>query len=483
MEIDNENKAEDELNVASDEEKKSAEADNTAESPEADNTAESPEADNTAEGPEAHNIEEDPADNEVKDPENEDDRKSSREKNLIYLEGIISGFMIVVIVASVLTMTGLMDPGFLFTKSASKSAFTNEDASKLKTLTRYIDRFYDGDVDQDQMADGVFKGLVAGLNDPYAAYFNKDELKSMQETTNGSYKGIGAVMTQDATTGAIIVVEVVKDSPADKAGIGSGDVFLKADGKDLEGMTLDQAVELVRGKEGTKVSITIRKPSGEEKTVECSREEIKSETVGSASLDDGLFYIRVTAFDEVTKDQFKKALETAEKEKAKGLIIDLRDNGGGLLSTAQDMLDRFLPEGKLLVYTKDKNGKKEELMAEDKDQCDIPAAILVNKNTASASEVFSGCLLDYKKAVLVGAKTFGKGIVQTSYAFDDGTAIKFTTAKYYTPKGKNIHGTGFTPEIKVPSADTADMSALGLDEADLEADECVAAAIDYLKKE
>ena len=177
-----------------------------------------------------------------------------------------------------------------------------------------------------------------------------------------------------------------------------------------------------------------------------TREEIHSQTVAYKMLDGKIGYIEVSSFEEVTKQQFRDALDDLEKQGEKSLVIDLRNNGGGLLSTAVDMLDRLLPEG-IVVYTKDKDGKKEVYRSTDKESFDKPIAILVNENSASASEVFSGAMQDYNKAVLVGTTTFGKGIVQTVFDLSDGTAIKLTTAKYYTPKGRNIHGTGLEPDI------------------------------------
>lgn len=232
----------------------------------------------------------------------------------------------------------------------------------------------------------------------------------------------------------------------------------------------------MKGKKGTNVSISVmRKGNKKPITFNIKREVIHDNTVSYKMLDNNIGYISVSAFETVTKKQFKSAVDCLEKKNEKGLIIDLRDNGGGLLDTALDMLDQILPK-KLVVYTKDKNGVAEEYYTKDDKEIKIPIVILVNGNSASASEVFCGALRDYGKAKLLGTKTFGKGIVQSSFAFRDGTGLKFTTSKYYTPKGINIHGTGFEPDIKVKS--NGKMTALK--ESGYKVDNQINAALDYL---
>ncbi len=391
-----------------------------------------------------------------------------------FLAGLLSMMACVLLICVVLVGTGRMNPGSLFADSGS--IVNNRLNGKMTEIQRYIDKYFLDDIDESKMQDSICKGMVDGLGDTYAAYYNEDEYKDMQEKTSGNYCGIGAYVSQSATDGAISVVQPIKDSPAEKVGLKSGDVISEVDGKSIEGMDLTAVVSKMKGEAGTKVKITvIRKNHKKEFTI--VREEIHSQTVASEMLDNKIGYIAVSSFEEVTKQQFRDALEKLENEGEKSLIIDLRNNGGGLLSTAVDMLDRMLPEG-VVVYTKDKEGNKEEYSSTAKESFDKPVVILVNENSASASEVFSGAMQDYKKGTLVGTTTFGKGIVQTVFNLQDGTALKLTTSKYYTPKGRNIHGTGLKPDISV----ALDQKTFTQKKSGIVIDNQMKAAVDYLQK-
>ncbi|MCI7062509.1 MAG: S41 family peptidase [Lachnospiraceae bacterium] len=391
-----------------------------------------------------------------------------------FLAGLLSMMACVLLICVVLVGTGRMNPGNLFADSGS--IVNNRLNGKMTEIQRYIDKYFLDDIDESKMQDSICKGMVDGLGDTYAAYYNEDEYKDMQEKTSGNYCGIGAYVSQSATDGAISVVQPIKDSPAEKVGLKSGDVISEVDGKSIEGMDLTAVVSKMKGEAGTKVKITvIRKNHKKEFTI--VREEIHSQTVASEMLDNKIGYIAVSSFEEVTKQQFRDALEKLENEGEKSLIIDLRNNGGGLLSTAVDMLDRMLPEG-VVVYTKDKEGNKEEYSSTAKESFDKPVVILVNENSASASEVFSGAMQDYKKGTLVGTTTFGKGIVQTVFNLQDGTALKLTTSKYYTPKGRNIHGTGLKPDISV----ALDQKTFTQKKSGIVIDNQMKAAVDYLQK-
>lgn len=335
---------------------------------------------------------------------------------------------------------------------SSNSILNSSLQRKMTEIQSYVNQFFLDDIDQEKMQDAVCKGMVNGLGDTYAAYYNEEEYQDMKEKTSGNYCGIGAVVSQSATDGAISIVQTIKGGPAEKAGMKSGDMIVEVDGISTQGMDLTALISKTKGDAGTKVKVTVLR-DGHQKKYMITRKEIHSQTVESRMLDNKIGYIAVSSFEEVTKQQFRDALKKLEKEGEKSLIIDLRNNGGGLLSTAVDMLDRLLPKG-TLVYTKDKNGEKEVYSATDEERFDKPVAILVNENSASASEVFSGAMQDYKKAVLVGNTTFGKGIVQTVFDLPDGTALKLTTSKYYTPKGRNIHGTGLEPDISVALDET-----------------------------
>ena len=356
----------------------------------------------------------------------------------------------------------------------SKEAVEIKD--KAEILSSYINRFYLNDIDYGKMGDIIYKAMVSGLDDKYAAYYTKDEYKDISEKTKGEFCGIGAYISQGKNDNYLKVAGVVKGGPAQKAGIKKGDIIVEVDGENIKGKDSSYAISKMKGKKGTNVSISVmRKGNKKPITFNIKREVIHDNTVSYKMLDNNIGYISVSAFETVTKKQFKSAVDCLEKKNEKGLIIDLRDNGGGLLDTALDMLDQILPK-KLVVYTKDKNGVAEEYYTKDDKEIKIPIVILVNGNSASASEVFCGALRDYGKAKLLGTKTFGKGIVQSSFAFRDGTGLKFTTSKYYTPKGINIHGTGFEPDIKVKS--NGKMTALK--ESGYKVDNQINAALDYL---
>ena len=362
-----------------------------------------------------------------------------------FLTGGLSVLLCMLLVCAGLTVTGKIDIRNMIMKVSSGSILNKKLDSKMTELQAYIDQFFLDDIDREKVQDSICKGMVDGLGDVYAAYYNEEEYKDMKEKTSGNYCGIGAYVSQSATDGAITIVQPIKDSPAERVGLKSGDIISEVNGKSVEGMDLTAVVSKMKGKAGTKVELTVLRDNHQKKFT-ITREEIHSQTVAYKMLDGKIGYIEVSSFEEVTKQQFRDALDDLEKQGEKSLVIDLRNNGGGLLSTAVDMLDRLLPEG-IVVYTKDKDGKKEVYRSTDKESFDKPIAILVNENSASASEVFSGAMQDYNKAVLVGTTTFGKGLVQTVFDLSDGTAIKLTTAKYYTPKGRNIHGTGLEPDI------------------------------------
>lgn len=409
------------------------------------------------------------------------DRDRETDINFDFLRGVIMGAAgCILVLLSALTIAQYagkinVAAGLKWDENGmSKEAVEIKD--KAEILSSYINRFYLNDIDYGKMGDIIYKAMVSGLDDKYAAYYTKDEYKDISEKTKGEFCGIGAYISQGKNDNSLKVAGVVKGGPAEKAGIKKGDIIVEVDGENIQGKDSSYAVSKMKGKKGTNVSISVvRKGNKKPITFNIKREVIHDNTVSYKMLDSNIGYISVSAFETVTKKQFKSAVDCLEKKNEKGLIIDLRDNGGGLLDTALDMLDHILPK-KLVVYTKDKNGVAEEYYTKDDKEIKIPIVILVNGNSASASEVFCGALRDYGKAKLLGTKTFGKGIVQSSFAFRDGTGLKFTTSKYYTPKGINIHGTGFEPDIKVKS--NGKMTALK--ESGYKVDNQINAALDYL---
>lgn len=320
---------------------------------------------------------------------------------------------------------------------------------KITEIETLVQKYYLNEIDAEQVENYLYKGMIAGLDDAYAAYYTKEEYQSMMDSTNGSYYGIGVEMSQNMTTGIITITRVFEGSPAEEAGLLPGDVIYKVQDTEVTGEDLTKVVSMVKGAEGTTVPISVaREGESDYLTFDVERRTIEISTVEHRMLDGNIGYISIASFDDVTVNQFLTALEDLENQGETALIIDLRNNGGGLVSSAGSILDRLLPEG-LIVYTEDKYGNREELKSDAENYFDKPLAVLVNGNSASASEIFAGAIKDYGIGTLVGTQTFGKGIVQKVYPLSDGTAVKLTVSKYYTPKGNNIHGIGITPDVEV----------------------------------
>lgn len=365
-----------------------------------------------------------------------------------FFKGILTGFLVGVAGCTV-TVVLLLNSGNLVSlignsESAKEIA---QVIQKISLLERYIDVYYLNETDDVEMGEGIYKGLVESLDDPYSVYYTKEEYSDLLEKTEGTYCGIGAVVSQNVNTGVITIVEPYEGSPAAEAGLLPGDTIYKVEGKEVTGEDLTQVVSNMKGEEGTDVGITVLRGS-EIIDVTITRRQIEIETVEYEMLDNSIGYIEVSSFDGVTAEQFRAALEDLENQGQKGLIIDLRDNGGGRLDIVVDMLDRMLPEG-VVVSTKTKEGSGKTYTSTDEEQFNKPLVVLINGNSASASEVFAGAIQDYGTGILVGTTSFGKGIVQSLFDLDDGSAIKLTTSEYFTPNGRNIHGDGLTPDVEV----------------------------------
>ena len=319
---------------------------------------------------------------------------------------------------------------------------------KLLAIESVLNTYYVGDIDRQQLEEGIYKGFVAGVGDAYTNYYTPEEYTSFKEKSSGMYAGIGIQMTLQIYDNSIEITEVFEGSPAEKAGMLPKDRIIKAAGKNVTGDDFETVPTLVKGKPGTTVDITIYRPS-EDKNYEFTleRANVTSPTVYFRMLDEEIGYIQLKQFESVTYDQFKEALKKLEDEKAKGLILDLRGNPGGLLSSVEQIADELVPAG-IVVSTKDKEGKGTEYIADD-NYTDIPMVVLINGNSASASEVLAGALKDYNRAALIGTTTFGKGVVQTVIPLSDGSAIKLTTSQYFTPSGVCIQGIGIDPDYEV----------------------------------
>ncbi|MCD8361543.1 MAG: S41 family peptidase [Lachnospiraceae bacterium] len=322
---------------------------------------------------------------------------------------------------------------------------------KMEELQSYIDNYYLFDYDEEDVEDSIYKGMMDGLGDPYTCYYTAEEYASFMESSSGSYSGIGATLQQDYSTGIITVVNTFSGSPAEAAGLLPDDILYMVEGEEVTGIDLNLVVVDLKGEEGTDVNISIVRGS-EVIELTITRASIEVPTVEYELLEDGIGYIAITEFDDVTDEQFASALEDLESQGMESLIIDLRDNGGGLVDVTCTILDSLLPEG-LIVYTEDKYGNREEEYSDAENYFDGEMVVLVNGNTASASEIFAGAIQDYGVGTLIGTQTFGKGIVQSLIPLSDGSAIKITVSRYYTPSGNNIHEVGITPDI-VLEADT-----------------------------
>ena len=327
--------------------------------------------------------------------------------------------------------------------------------SKIRLLQKVINKNYLFDEDAEAVENSIYAGMMEGLGDPYSIYYTEEEYKKLTEDSSGTYSGIGALLQQNPETGTII--KVFKGSPAEEAGLKNDDILYKVDGNEITGQDLDYFVTTyIRGEEGTDIDVTVlRGEKLEEITMKVTRRHIDVPTVEYEMKENDTGYIQISEFELVTEDQFKEAVEALQAQGMKRLIIDLRNNPGGIVQTCVEMLDYMLPDG-LLVYTAGRNGVGEKYYSDDGHEVNVPTILLVNGNSASCSEIFAGAYKDFGRAQLIGTQTFGKGIVQFVIPLGDGSAVKVTTQHYYTPNGFDLHGTGIAPdvEIKAEEGDT-----------------------------
>lgn len=374
-----------------------------------------------------------------------------------FLSGLAATFVIVAIVVTVfankINENLLRENDNVKTENTSASAaaqVTDQDIlKKIDKLEGLIDKYYMEKVDKNTMAEGIYKGLLQSLDDPYSVYYTKEEYTALMESSSGVYYGIGATVSSDVKTGVLSIVKPFVGGPAYEAGLLPGDVLYKVNEEEVTGKDITEVVGKIKGEEGTTVNVTIVR-EGEADPIEftITRRKVEVPTIEYEMLANKIGYIAISEFDEVTAEQFRQALADLEKQGQKGLVIDIRNNPGGLLDTVVDMLDRMLPNG-LIVYTEDKYGNRDEYKSDSKEEFNKPLAVLINGNSASASEIFAGAIQDYEKGTIVGTTSFGKGIVQSILPLTDGTAIKVTVSKYYTPKGRNIHKIGISPDVTV----------------------------------
>lgn len=378
------------------------------------------------------------------------EQKNENEK---FLKGLFCGVFLVLICMAgcLLHLQWKMTRRAAVSTGSEKTETLDMNLSQVKKKTgeieELINAYYLDEIDGQKVEDTMYTGMVAGLEDLYSVYYSKEELESMEESISGAYSGIGATLTQDPDTGELSVVSCFDGTPAQEAGLQPGDVITGWNGKSVEGIELSELVSKIKTDPEEQLTLEIER-DGETLEVELTRREVQIPTVEYEMLDNQIGYIRLVEFDEVTADQFKEALEDLENQNMEKLIIDVRNNPGGVLQVVCDMLDQLLPEG-LIVYTEDKNGNRKEYTSDEEHQFTKPLAVLANENSASASEIFAGAIQDYGIGTIVGTTTFGKGIVQRTFYLSDGTGVKLTVAKYYTPKGHDIHKKGITSDVEI----------------------------------
>ena len=349
---------------------------------------------------------------------------------------------------------------------------------KIKALEALIQRDYLGEIDEDQLAEGLYAGLVSGLGDVYSRYYTAEEYKQENSATMGAYVGIGVTM-QKNKEGGVEIVECYEGGPADHAGVKAGDIISDIDGTDITDMDVSDVADMIREGNKKQAVLTIHRQNVENPmkiTVEIT--DVTLPSVFEEMLPDQIGYIRISEFTDVTPDQFSEAFSSLEEQGMKKLVVDLRGNPGGLLSSVCSILNEILPEG-LIVYTEDKYGERQEQKSEGKTPLEIPLAVLVNENSASASEIFAGAVQDHGIGTIVGTTTYGKGVVQELLPLRDGSAIKLTISNYYTPKGNSINETGIKPDVEVK----LDPELLNQEEISHEEDNQLQEALKVLAKE
>lgn len=381
-------------------------------------------------------------------------KKESIFKRFGFLFGFLTSILCMVLICSLLLgFLGRTGNVLIIGENGASTVngeaiLTDEIVEKIDEIYAYMNiYFYDG-VDRDAISESFYKALLESLDDPYSVYYTEEEYQDLMVSTSGVYSGIGAGVSQNLTTMEVTITKVYSGTPSEEAGLLSGDKIISVDGIDATSMEVDKLVQHIRGEEGTTVHIVIyRSSTGETLEFDVERRSVELASVEGEMLDNGIGYIEILEFQSKTDEQFAEIFEKLEAQGMKGLIVDVRANPGGLLSSVVNLLDYVLPKG-LLVYVEDKYGNRQEYTS-NASCIDMPMVVLIDQNSASASEIFAGALKDYEYATLVGKTTFGKGIVQNIIPLEGGDAIKLTTAKYFTPNGNDIHKIGVEPDVEV----------------------------------
>lgn len=365
--------------------------------------------------------------------------KADKMKHGTYVKGVATG-----VILTVLAGGGIKAVQYCRSDEIlSDLAFTQ----KIKYLENMIDEEYLGEISTDKLEEGVYAGLIYGLGDVYSRYYTKDEYEQESVTTEGSYVGIGVAM-QKYTAGGVQIVECYKGSTAEEAGVKVDDVITAINGEDITDTELQDVVSMIKDNEDKNVVLTVQRKGEDTQEITVKVSNVELPSVFGEMLDENTGYIQITEFKGVTVEQYEEVFTDLKEQGMERLVVDLRDNPGGLLNVVCDILRDILPEG-LIVYTEDKNGNRSEETCDGKNPLDMPLAVLVNGNSASASEIFAGAVKDYGIGTIVGTTTYGKGVVQSIRQLSDGSAVKLTIANYYTPKGNSINKTGIQPDVEV----------------------------------
>lgn len=334
-----------------------------------------------------------------------------------------------------------------FSRGNGAGAVTGENIEKIEHFQKLLTTYYYEDVPTEDLADGVLYGLMETVGDPYTCYYSAEEMVELNADLEGIFHGIGAYLEMDYDTGYAKISGIIDGTPASRSDIKVGDYIIKVDGEEMYEMTLTDVVSRIRGEAGTQVVLTLNR-NGVESEVTVTRQNIETPTVTYELLEGEIGYISISEFDDVTTHQFIEAMEKFETDSAKGLILDVRGNPGGSLSTVVEICEQLLPKG-MIVYTEDKYGNRSEYKCDGSNEFKLPLVLLIDGSSASASEILAGAIKDYEIGTLVGTTTYGKGIVQKIFSYEDGSAAKITVSKYYTPNGYNIHKVGIEPDVEV----------------------------------
>lgn len=391
---------------------------------------------------------------EADDQEKNEKKEEFWDRAYVFVVGLLSGVLVVLLLIALLLMRyrAALEKRQLQneTEVADETELSlnmDELFQKVSTIEYCINNYSLYQTDREKVEENIFDGIMKSLNDPYSVYYTTKELEAEDESNIGEYTGIGATLYQDPETDGVFVSSCFIGSPAMEGGLLIGDQILKVNDLEVKGEDLSDIITYIKKGEDDTLNMKILR-GGEELDIVIIRGVVEVPTVSGEFLEEGLGYIIISEFDVVTSTQFSDALEELQEQGLERLIIDVRDNPGGVLQTVVSVLDRILPEG-LIVYIEDKYGERTEYTSDEENQLTIPIVVLINGNSASASEIFAGAIKDYGIGTLVGETTFGKGIVQNQFSFKDGTGIKLTVAKYYTPNGHDIHKVGIDPDVEI----------------------------------